>query len=139
MPSLKPTLLCGALLLSAGLAPAADLTILVEDVKSSDGQIMVAVYDTADSFQRQPAGVARVAAVAGTTTVVLKDLPTGRYAVTLYHDANGNGRLDRNPLGMPVEDYAFSNNALGRQGTPEFDSASLPLPAAGASTRISLR
>jgi uncharacterized protein (DUF2141 family) len=38
-------------------------------------------------------------------------LPAGDYAFAVYHDANGNGKLDRNGVGMPTEDYAFSNNA----------------------------
>ena len=66
-------------------------------------------------------------------------LQAGDYAFALYHDANGNGKLDRNPVGMPTEDYAFSNNAMGKRGAPRFDDARVSLPADGAATSVSLR
>ena len=32
----------------------------------------------------------------------------GRYAVAVLHDANANGRLDTNVLGMPQERWSIS-------------------------------
>jgi uncharacterized protein (DUF2141 family) len=139
MKALIATFLCGAALASAHPAHAADLTIEVSDVGSGDGQVMVALFNSADTFLAKPASVARTAAVAGTTTVVLKDLPAGDYAFAVYHDANQNGKMDRNAVGMPTEDYAFSNNVLGKAGPPAYDAARITLPAAGAVTRVSLR
>lgn len=136
MKALIATFLCGAAL--AGAA-AADLTIQVDDVKSADGQMRVAVYNSAGIFPDQPFSVAHAPAVAGTTTVILKDLPAGDYAFAVYHDANANGKLDRNAVGMPVEDYAFSNDAVGKRGAPAFDAARVALPAAGAAVHVSLR
>jgi uncharacterized protein (DUF2141 family) len=40
----------------------------------------------------------------------------GQYAIRLFHDVNGNGELDTNPFGIPIEPFAFSNNARGRFG-----------------------
>ena len=120
-------------------ASAADLTIQIDDIKSADGQIMIALFNSAATFQSAPVKATAVAAAAGSTTVTIADLPAGDYAIALYHDANGNGQLDRNALGMPTEDYAFSNNAMGQRGAPSFDAARIALPPAGATTRISLR
>jgi uncharacterized protein (DUF2141 family) len=57
------------------------------------------------------------------------------HAVKLYHDANGNGELDRNMLGLPSEGYGFSNNG-GRYGSPAFEEASFTIDG---DTRISVR
>jgi uncharacterized protein (DUF2141 family) len=132
-------LMIATFLCSAAWAHAADLTIQVEDVKNADGQLMVALYNSADTFLGKPFSVAYAPAAAGSTTIVLKDLPAGNYAFALYHDANGNGKMDRNLVGMPVEDYAFSNDAAGQRGAPGFDAARITLPAAGAAARVSLR
>jgi uncharacterized protein (DUF2141 family) len=59
--------------------------------------------------------------------VLFPGLPPGKYAVSAYADANGNGRLDRNFLGMPSEQYGFSNNARGRFGPPAFAEAAVEL------------
>ncbi len=42
-------------------------------------------------------------------------------------------------MGIPTEDYAFSNNAMGKMGPPSYDDAKFTLPAAGASVRVSLK
>lgn len=39
----------------------------------------------------------------------------------LYHDENGNGKLDRAVSGMPTEPYGFSNNIQGIFGAPEWE------------------
>jgi uncharacterized protein (DUF2141 family) len=132
-------ILIAAIVLSATqLCSAADLTVQIDDVKSADGVLMLALYD-AGSFLKKPLKAARAAAVPGNTTVVIKDLPEGEYAFALFHDTNGNGQMDKNPIGIPTEDYAFSNNALGTMGPPSFDSAKFALTAAGRTARVSLK
>jgi uncharacterized protein (DUF2141 family) len=132
-------LFAAAAILAFGSAHAADLTIHVDDVKSADGTVNVALYDSADTFLRKPLQAIQAKAQKGAVTVQLKDLAPGDYAVAVYHDANGNGKMDRNMMGIPSEDYAFSNNAMGKMGPPQFDDARLAVPAAGLDTRVSLR
>jgi uncharacterized protein (DUF2141 family) len=133
------TAACLVLALLATPAFAADLTVRVADVPSAQGSIMVAVYDGAANFLRKPVQSARVAAAAGTVDIVIKDLPAGGYGVAVFHDANGNGKMDSNFMGIPVEDHAFSNNARGTMGPPSFEQVKFSLPAAGATATISLR
>jgi uncharacterized protein (DUF2141 family) len=139
MTRLLNTVVCTAALLAARLAGAAELTIQIDDVKAATGNLMVAVYGSEATFLKQAAGATGAPAVAGTTQVVLKDLPEGTYAFAVYHDANSNGKMDKNMVGMPTEDYAFSNNAMGKMGPPSYDSAKFALPAAGATVRVSLK
>jgi uncharacterized protein (DUF2141 family) len=128
-----------ALIAAAALpAGAADLTIAIEGVASADGQLLVALYDDAGAFPGKPLRAIAVPAAAGLVRVQVKDLPAGDYAFAVYHDANGNGKLDRNVVGMPTEDYAFSNNALGKRGPPAFADARIALPDAGATSSVSL-
>lgn len=139
MDKLITSAACAAALLATNLAGAADLTIHIDDVKSASGTVMVAIFNSEGSFLKAPTRASGAAAAQQGAKVVVKDLPEGEYAFALYHDANGNGVMDRNPLGIPTEDYAFSNNATGRMGPPSFASAKFALPAAGADLRISLK
>ncbi len=43
------------------------------------------------------------------------------------HDANGNGKLDSNMMGIPKEGFGFSNDATGSFGPPGFDEAKFNL------------
>ena len=128
-----------ALAFAASTAHAGDLAIRIDDVKTTQGQLMVALYSSADGFLKDSVRVSAAPATAGSTTVVFKDLPAGDYGIALYHDANGNGKMDRNAMGLPVEDYAFSNNAIGNMGPPSFDQAKFALPQGGTTVTVSLR
>ncbi len=132
------TVFGAAALLAMNLAGAADLTIQVDDVKAG-GTVMVALYNSEGSFLKAPAKATGAPASPGGTVLVIKDLPEGEYAFAIFHDANTNGKMDKNLLGIPTEDYAFSNNALGKMGPPSYASAKFALPAAGATLRVSLK
>jgi len=140
MTRLTATAFLAFLLSAAGAsASAADLTITVEGVASADGQLMVAVYNSAETFRGKPFRARMAPASPGAVTVEVKDLPVGDYAFAVYHDANRNGKLDLNAVGMPVEDYAFSNNAMGNRGAPGYEQARFQVPAGGAAVSVNLR
>ena len=50
-------------------------------------------------------------------------VPHGEYAIAVFVDVNGNGKMDKNFLGIPKEQYGFSNNVMGRMAAPTFDQA----------------
>ena len=61
-----------------------------------------------------------VRAEKSTIILELEDIDPGQYAISIFHDKNKNGLLDKNPLGIPIEIYGFSNNARRRFSAPSF-------------------
>jgi uncharacterized protein (DUF2141 family) len=122
-------------------AATATLTINIDGIKTPTGAIMVAVFDSEAAHDKggKPAHVAMVPVSAATATNVIPGLAPGRYAVKLFHDVNGNGQMDSNPFGMPLEPFAFSNNALPQGGPATWGQASFDVPAGAATTSISFR
>ena len=55
--------------------------------------------------------------------VILEDIPTGVYAVSAFHDANDNKKMDTNFFGIPKEPIGVSNNAKGFMGPPKYKDA----------------
>ena len=110
-------------------APAADLTIEVRGIRSGDGRVLVAVHgpQSKDTFPSGDGVVAdrRQFAQVGAVRFVVGDLSPGRYAVAAFHDANDNGELDTNLLGIPSEGYGFGNDASAAFGPPSYDSAAV--------------
>ena len=123
----------------AGLAHASDLTVEVQGLKDGKGRVLVAVYDRSDDFLQKPVRTSAVGAGAGKVQVVIHDLPAGEYALSAFKDDNGNGKLDANPVGMPIEPYGFSNDAAGSYGPPSYKASLIQLPDGGGSTMITLR
>jgi uncharacterized protein (DUF2141 family) len=130
-----------ALALSAiAAAPvlAGYLTIEVSGVTPGRGQVYVAVYDQSETFPapgRQRVGRI-LAADGGSLTVRFEDLPPGQYAAVAFQDANGNGKLDKNFLGIPKEPYGFSNGARGSAGPPKFAAAAVTLNPNGTTAIV---
>jgi uncharacterized protein (DUF2141 family) len=126
--------------LGAVPAQAADLTVVVSNISSNAGSVMVGLFDSAAAFPKTVTqGVLAAAAgrdAIGRVTLVLRDLTPGTYAVSAYHDLNGNGQLDSNLMGLPTEPYGFSNNARGSFGPPSFQAASIALPAQGLTLEL---
>ena len=54
-------------------------------------------------------------------------LPKGVYLISVYLDSNFNNKLDYNFLGIPKEQYGFSNNEIGNYRRPKFSEASFEL------------
>ena len=69
--------------------------------------------------------MAQADAASPRTVLVLRDVPPGRYGVTVMHDKNANGKLDSNIVGIPTEPYGASRDARGRMGPPAFEDATV--------------
>lgn len=116
------------LLVFAAPSMAHELTLKVNKIATTDGHLMVAVYNQAAHYNSNTQWVAvqKVKMTKETMTLVLGDLPSGDYAIKLFQDENDNGRIDMNTIGIPTEPYGFSNNG-GMFGPPSFEEAKVTL------------
>jgi uncharacterized protein (DUF2141 family) len=118
------------------------LTVVISDFKNTDGYAMVALSNSKENYEQ---GVDEAFAkrkgkiVNAVAKVVFKDLPYGKYAIMLYHDQNSNGEMDTDVMGIPKEPYAFSNNARGMFGKPDWHKVAFKLGSAKKEINISLQ
>jgi uncharacterized protein (DUF2141 family) len=113
--------LAAAFLLSISPACAATLTIRAEGVRPDQNMVYAGVCDT--SFEEAACPYKdRAQAKVGTVELRIRNVKPGSYAIAVFHDVNGNGKLDRSFIGLPNEPYGFSND-VGRRGPPNFDAA----------------
>ncbi|MEL7450720.1 MAG: DUF2141 domain-containing protein [Pseudomonadota bacterium] len=117
----------GCALFSAA-AHSASLTVSVTDIDEHSGAIMLAMFDAAEAYEDggAPVKAVKIEVTGEEVSVTFDDLDPGRYAIKLYHDANGNGEMDRNMMGLPSEGYGFSGKG-GRFGAPPFDDAAFEI------------
>lgn len=124
---MKKLLLITAFIFSGILTISAQdkhtVTLNFEGMKSNKGNLYVAVYDKEDNFLKKPIKGTIVKIVDKKATVTLKDIPAGVYAVSAFHDANNNKKMDTNFLGIPKEPIGMSNNAKGFMGPPKYKDA----------------
>lgn len=133
------TLTALALLALAGAAQAAKIDVALTGARVQTGQFQIALVD-ADGYDGNAKPLAgRLLAPEGETTrLVFDDLAPGRYAVMVTHDENGNGKLDTNIVGMPIEGYGFSNNPRVMR-KPTFEEAAFEVGSDDVALEIAIR
>jgi uncharacterized protein (DUF2141 family) len=139
MNTTRTVVAAGIVAIIAGLTPfslfAAELAVSVTGVRSDKGTIMAQLLkaDAAKGVAVKTAGTMQ-AAKAGTVELLFGNLTPGDYAVMLFHDENGNQKMDSNLFGIPTEGYGFSNNAKGKFGPPKFTEMKVTVAADGRVT-----
>jgi len=102
-----------------------DLTILVGGFPNDRGQVIANLFREDDNVMKiDKAYLHERGAISGNRAqLVFRNLPYGKYAVSVFHDENGNGILDHNSLHLPAEPLGFSNHFnLGIiSGLPSFE------------------
>ena len=102
------------------------LRVKVTNIESDKGKVMVALYNSKESYENgksEPYRYASLEIQNGESNWEVDSLPAGEYAIKLYHDENDNQKMDKNIVGIPKESYGFSNNAPARFGPPSFEDA----------------
>ena len=103
------------------------LSIEIYTTKYNYGSILLALYNSEDSYMKEPYKSADIIVEENKTTIVFKNLAKGEYAFSFFHDLNENKKMDTNFLGIPKEPYQFSNGEKGRLGPPKFEKSKFNL------------
>jgi uncharacterized protein (DUF2141 family) len=124
----------GAATLALAEEPAGRLSVEVTGMRGRAGTVRCLVFADAAGFPNDVAK-AKGRAVATTSgaqvTCTFTEVPEGRFAISVMHDTNDDGKLDSNAFGIPTEGYGFSRDAkAGLFGPPSFDEAALAPAAA---------
>ncbi|HSL89938.1 MAG TPA: DUF2141 domain-containing protein [Ignavibacteriaceae bacterium] len=94
-------------------------------LKSSEGNIKVALANSKSNYSdHNNPYIGITAEIKNNISIaVIENIPFGEYAVKAFHDEDANDKLNTNFLGIPMEDYGFSNNARGTFGPPSWEDA----------------
>jgi len=119
----------GATAIGAGADDAGasnSIKVVVLGLHSNDGELDCALFGSAEGFPSDSTKASKTtkSKIANEQAVcTFSGVADGDYAVSVFHDENGNGKLDRNFIGMPKEGVGASNDAAGTLGPPKFDDA----------------
>jgi uncharacterized protein (DUF2141 family) len=118
--------------------PGARLRVRIENVSPGGGMMRLGLFTEASYSGNDARPVAALdlpAADAIMQEVEFADVPPGVYAIQVFQDLNGNGKMDFNWAGLPVEPYGFSRDALPTVAKPVFARVKITLDA-GANAPI---
>jgi len=124
------------------IGAANSIKVIVVGLHSNDGEVDCALFNSADGFPGDPAKAAKTTKSKienGQATCIFAGVAPGDYGVSVFHDENGNGKLERNFMGMPKEGVGASNDAAGHFGPPKFDDARFNYKAGRSVMTIHIR
>lgn len=124
---MQKIILTAIIILSGVLSSVAQekqtITLEFSGMKSDKGDLYIALYNSEDSFLKKPLKGTIAKVIDKKATVVFKDIAIGTYAVSAFHDANDNKKMDTNFFGIPKEPIGISNDAKGFMGPPKYKNA----------------
>jgi uncharacterized protein (DUF2141 family) len=71
-------------------------------------------------------------------TVNFTNLPPGKYALSICHDENANGKMDSRSFGRPAEGYALYRPQENSLGPPRFNRSVFDLGASNSNIAVKL-
>ncbi len=127
------------LLASAAQADTGTLTVEVRDLEFNEGVVRFAMFDSEENFFRKAVTYADLEVSDNSVTWVVNELPFGTYAVTVHHDVNDNGEMERAWYGKPKEPTGASTNPSLRFGPPTFEKSKFEFATAEMTLSIDVR
>jgi len=115
---------------------AGKLIVKVTGFHDTDGNLLLLVRSDANTVVAKQ--TVEIDSKTMTAQATIEDLPEGVYGVFALHDANKNGQLDFDGVGMPLEGYGHTNNPEKRMGPPNFDETKITLGKADMTFEIRL-
>jgi len=85
------------------------ITVEITDVVINGGKVNLTVFSSADNFKNGIPDFEFVLEANNTTVYHELSLPNGECVISVYQDANNNGKLDNGMFGIPKELVGISN------------------------------
>ena len=133
------TLLLASLAALAVAAPAeaATLYVQLDGVRAGGGRLHVSVQSRAEFMQQSGTAGSLVDAPTAGTHRFTYQVPAGEYAVSVWHDDNGNGAFDSNEQHIPLDGWTMVN-AEQIRAEPTFDQVKTAVGETPASIRLAM-
>ena len=116
------------------------VTVEVTGLRTNRGMILVCMMRDRSHFPNcdgDPTALSR-SVRATSSTIEFRDVPRGEYAIAVFHDENGNRKLDTF-LGVPREGFGFSRNPKMHFRAPRFNEVDISVAPGFSRVPITLQ
>ena len=128
----------------AGTAHAGKITVEpAQPLQGSEGMFRCALWAQGDGFPGDTENALKTAEakiVDNGAVCTFEGIEKGRYAISILHDANNNGKIDLNVLGIPKEGFGASNDTPpGPTSPPNFEDAAFEFDGSEVNLALIMR
>jgi uncharacterized protein (DUF2141 family) len=118
-----------------------DISLEIEEIRSDTGEILISLFASGDGFpgdHKQAVQLSSVKASTNGVSVVFTNVVPGAYAVSVCHDENSDGQMNRKFYGPPKEGYGLYRKEKPRMGPPQFQDSVFDVGTSNLSLTVSL-
>jgi uncharacterized protein (DUF2141 family) len=121
--------------------PISTVVLEVSGYKNTRGTLNCRFFTKASDFPDGKGILTVRAPITGqSTSCTFSNIEPGTYAVAAVHDENSNGKLDKNFVGVPSEEYCVSNNKTYAISAPKWGESLVTIAASESKTlKVNLR
>lgn len=106
------------------------LIVKIINIKNDKGEIRSQLYNDPEAFPTEPKHAFKklLGKIDHKKSIIVYDnIPYGEYAITVHHDEDLDGWMNKNFFGYPTEGYGISNNPKIILSLPSFDESKFRL------------
>lgn len=122
----------------SSLKESEGITLKIKNLQKKKGKILVALYQSPDGFPGDDKKSFKSWVLEPAAQFTLRDVPPGKYALSVLHDTDGNYRMSYNILGIPKEGFGFSGAEPSLLSRPDFKKSQFEHSREGTTLEISL-
>lgn len=95
----------------------------ISNIRNDKGVCRLCLFNSPTAFQGEGGKpfMCESVVVKNNTARTVLNVPSGAYALFVFHDANSNNKMDKNFIGIPKEGYGASKNKLPFAGAPTYN------------------
>jgi uncharacterized protein (DUF2141 family) len=112
----------GAAFTLGAAAPSGQVELRIDHLRNTRGMIQICLTASVATFPdcaKDKQAITRTIPANAAGSLRFEGMKPGTYALAIFHDENGNKKLDTF-LGIPREGFGFSRNPVIRFGPPSF-------------------
>ena len=117
------------------------IQVQIDGLRNNRGQVRCSLFSSPVGFPKdadKATAHAESAISDGRALCHFSGVTPGKYAISIFHDENSNGKLDTNFMGIPREGVGASNNAKGHFGPPTFGAAAFSFAGGPLELKITI-
>ena len=118
------------------------IVVHIKELRNLNGMVGASLYASKKGFPDTPerSYATLVKKITATEdTFVFENVPYGTYAISVLHDENGNGKMDKNFFGLPTEGCGISTNPKIGMGGPKYNDSVFTLNSKQLEMTIGMR
>jgi uncharacterized protein (DUF2141 family) len=102
-----------------------ELTVIIQGMDNDKGVVKIALNNSQEDYEANDQAYRgeELKIIDNEARWTFEKIPFGKYAIKVYHDEDNDDELGTNFLGIPDEEYGFSNDARGTFGPASWEDA----------------